>query len=168
MCCIQSIGLTILSLANADTVCLDGEAGLLLTAAQGSKPGTLGRRFEWLGDLRQKECFVWMSTAGLPVWCRQSRGAEPAGLWNTPRWRVSKRSVSILVLWRTIIPYRERNGQNGSIGKVALLVPNHLAGDLLANLYPAVNFKQHWCRVANKATTLDTMVVTDILCFTHM
>lgn len=45
ICCIQSFGLTILSRANTDTVSLSGEAGLLLTAAQGSKP------LHWAGDL---------------------------------------------------------------------------------------------------------------------
>lgn len=45
ICCIQSTGLTILSLANTGTVSLGGEAALLLTAAPGSK------LVHWAGDL---------------------------------------------------------------------------------------------------------------------
>lgn len=43
--CIQSIGLVLLSEANTGTVSLGAEAGLLLTAARGSKP------VHWAGDL---------------------------------------------------------------------------------------------------------------------
>lgn len=45
ICCIQCFGLTILSRANTETVSLSSEAGLLLTAARGSKP------LHWAGDL---------------------------------------------------------------------------------------------------------------------
>lgn len=88
ICCIQSFGLTILSRADTEA---GGEAALLLTAAQGSKP------VHWAGDLSG-----WVTSdrrnvlSGCPQQGYQSdvdraeRGCEPAGVWNTPRWRVAK------------------------------------------------------------------------------
>lgn len=78
ICCIQSIGLTILSLANTDSVSLCGDAGLLLTAALGSK------LVHWAGDLS-----AWVTSdrrnvlSGCPQQGYWSDVDRAEGLWAT-------------------------------------------------------------------------------------
>lgn len=90
-CQVQSIGLTILSQTNKRAISLDGEPGLLLTAALCSKP------VHWAGGLSgwvtsdSRNVLSGLSTAGLPVWCRWSSRTESQWDFETLKgWKYQK------------------------------------------------------------------------------